>query len=160
MFIFWLQVGLAITIFLLSTLAALYEGSGIFYHIFEWEYSTPFSKLINGEVTNAGDIVVLDHFVFAAKYSPTFPIIMTLCGIYLLVLIGYFIFRKSRRFIRYTFILGILLFLLSSSLINAHTIGGKSFFFTFLVSGSMCLIIPLIIYIVLLFKNKTHKGLS
>lgn len=49
--------------FLSAAIAAWYEGSSILEDPWEWEYSTPFSHWLNGEVTDPGDILFLDHFI-------------------------------------------------------------------------------------------------
>lgn len=71
MILFWVQLGIVIVIFLLSTMASWYEGSNILTDSREWGYSTSFSKWLNGEVTGPNDISGLDHFIYAAKFSPT-----------------------------------------------------------------------------------------
>ncbi|RLL48457.1 DUF4306 domain-containing protein [Oceanobacillus piezotolerans] len=145
MIIYWVQVGFAIFVFLFSTVAAWFEGSGILQDIFSWDHTTPFSQLLNGEVTKASDIVILDYFVFAAKYLPLFPILMTLSSLHLLILFGYFLFKNTKKFIIFLGVIGSMLIFLSIFFINYHTIGGKSFLYTFLVSGLLCIIITWII---------------
>nr|WP_308447216.1 YjdJ family protein [Alkalihalobacterium chitinilyticum] len=82
----WIQLGIAITSLLFSTFASWYEGSAILDNPWEWEYSTPFSQLLYGEIQNANQISQLDHFVYAAKFQPTFPLIMVISGLYLILL--------------------------------------------------------------------------
>ena len=60
-------------------------------------YSTPFTQLLYGEVSEVSEISQLDYFVYAAKFQPTFPIIMVLSSLYLLILIGYYIFQEERK---------------------------------------------------------------
>ncbi|MFF5401200.1 DUF4306 domain-containing protein [Peribacillus butanolivorans] len=74
---------------IVSTVIAWYEVSAIIDNPWVWKYSTPFSHLMNMQILSKNDISQLDYFVYATKYQPTFPLIMKICGLYLLVLIGY-----------------------------------------------------------------------
>ncbi|WP_246202558.1 YjdJ family protein [Virgibacillus doumboii] len=76
MFRFFIQAGIASILLLFSTVAAWYEGSAILTDPWEWEYSTPFSHLFYDEIQNSDQILQLDHFIYAAKFQPTFPVIM------------------------------------------------------------------------------------
>lgn len=95
------QYLMAITILIISTFAAWYEGSSIRLNSFEWRYSAIFSKLFNGEIKNIADISELDHFVYAAKFSPTFPILMVFSFSYLLMISSYLVLRKKNKSIDY-----------------------------------------------------------
>jgi len=72
-----IQFGLITILLLFSTVAAWYEGSAILDNPWEWKYSTPFSQMLYGEVQSDSDISQLDYFVYAAKFQPAFPVIMT-----------------------------------------------------------------------------------
>ena len=84
---------------LFSTAVAWYEGSTILDNSLEWQYSTPFTQLLYGVVNNPSDISQLDYFVYAAKFQPTFPIIMVLSSLYLLILIGYSILKQEKKWV-------------------------------------------------------------
>ncbi|MDL4839489.1 DUF4306 domain-containing protein [Aquibacillus rhizosphaerae] len=71
-----IQYLLALIVLFLSSLAAWYEGSAIRDNPWEWNNSTFFSTLLNGEIKDTADISQLDHFIYAAKFSPIFPILI------------------------------------------------------------------------------------
>ncbi|WP_100012349.1 YjdJ family protein [Lentibacillus sediminis] len=147
MILFWAQVGIVIVIFLLSTMASWYEGSNILTDSWEWEYSTPFSTWLNGEVTGPNDISGLDYFIYAAKFSPTFPVIMMVSMIYLLILVGYYFFRTKPRFLAvYSILLGVVLLLGSIATAISFTVGGQVFFYLLLVFAALCFVASIFLY--------------
>ncbi|WP_257985121.1 YjdJ family protein [Bacillus sp. T33-2] len=104
---FIIQFGASSFLLLFSTAFALYEGSAILDNSLEWEYSTPFTELLYGEVNKSSDISQLDYFVYAAKFQPAYPVIMVLSSLYLLILIGYYVFKQVKKlFACYLFFLG------------------------------------------------------
>ncbi|KAB8126022.1 DUF4306 domain-containing protein [Gracilibacillus oryzae] len=118
------QYVIAVFLLLFSTLAAWYEGSAIRDNPWEWKYSTFFSE---GVVKTKADISQLDHFVYAAKFSPFFPILMVISLSYLLILSCYLIFRKSTKALCVSFLsLGIGHTLFTIVLADSPTTGGKS----------------------------------
>ncbi|MDF2946528.1 MAG: hypothetical protein K0S51_1207 [Bacillales bacterium] len=84
-----------ILVFLFSTLAAWYEGSEIVNNPYEWKYSTPFTQLMGVNITDYKDISQLDYFVYAAKFSLAFPI-MLICAIYIFAAITYLFLKKIK----------------------------------------------------------------
>lgn len=146
--ILFIQLGVALVIFLVSFLFSWYEGSAILQDPWEWKYSTPFSHMLHGEVAKANDISLLDHFVYAAKFHPLYPALMLLSGVYLLILIGWRLFgkRSSKGLLGYITTIGTLLLLLSIIMFNAYTSGGKLFFYLLVTSGILCLILSVFIY--------------
>ncbi len=110
-----IQFGIAIMGLVFSTAIAWYEGSAILDNRWEWKYSTPFSQFLNGHILSNSDISQLDYFVYAAKFQPTFPLIMQISGLYLLILIGFHTLKnKNKWFPFYLTFLGVVLFLFSS----------------------------------------------
>jgi hypothetical protein len=149
-----IQFGLITILLLFSTVAAWYEGSAILDNPWEWKYSTPFSQMLYGEVQSDSDISQLDYFVYAAKFQPTFPVIMAISGLYLLILIGYyFLNRQHKRFTYFLSILGAGLFLLSYFFMHSSTTGGQIFFYIWLVSGVLSTVTAVITYFQALNRN-------
>jgi hypothetical protein len=149
-----IQFGLATILLLFSTVAAWYEGSAILDNPGEWKYSTPFSHMLYGEVHRDSDISQLDYFVYAAKFQPTFLVIVAISSLYLLILIGYyFLKRQHKRFTYFLSILGVGLFLLSYFFIHSSTTGGQIFFYVWLVSGILCTVTAVITYFQILNRN-------
>ncbi|WP_071394270.1 DUF4306 domain-containing protein [Bacillus tuaregi] len=145
----------AFAVFLFSFLAAWYEGSALLNHPSEWRSSTPITQLMYGHVQQSSEILQWDFFVYAAKYRPTFPMIMTVSGLYLLLLIGNLIFRKVRRwFAYYLFLISAVLFTLSYFSFETATVGGQKMFILFAACGSLCLITGLIIYLLVTVRMK------
>lgn len=154
MFWFWIQLGIASILLLFSTAATWYEGSAILNDPWEWKHSTPFSQLFYDEVQSSNQILQLDHFIYAAKFLPTFPVIMVIGSIYLLILIGYHFFRRRHKwFTYYLSFLGGGLFLLSYFIYNSPTTGGKIFFYIWLLSGVFCAVAAIISYFQTLYRN-------
>ncbi|MGE8205422.1 YjdJ family protein [Heyndrickxia sp. NPDC080065] len=148
---------MAITGLLFSTAVAWYEGSALIDYPSEWTYSTPFSQLLNGQILSESDISQLDFFVYAAKFQPTFPLIMQITGLYLLVLIGYsFLKNQNKWFAYYLFFLGGSLFLLSYLASNSPTVGGRIFFTSSLVIGLLCILLAVITYFQLFYHNRNE----
>ena len=146
---FFIQLGIAITFLLLSTFAGWYEGSAIVDDPWEWKYSTPFSQLLYGDVKNTNQISQLDHFVYAAKFQPTFPLMMLISGLYLLILIGYHLFKNhKKRFVYFLSLIAGTLFFLSYLVLNSPTIGGQIFFYFGLTSGILSIAGAAIIYFI------------
>ncbi|WP_226613081.1 DUF4306 domain-containing protein [Guptibacillus hwajinpoensis] len=114
----------ALVMLVLSTLGSWYEGSELRNKPWEWEYSTFFSRVINGQVTGQADISSLDHFIYAAKFKPLFPILMVVSGIYLLTFLFSFAVKHDRKKLKvYYGSLGMGLLLASCYSNNSPTIG-------------------------------------
>ncbi|WP_350301383.1 YjdJ family protein [Peribacillus frigoritolerans] len=153
-FSFLFQFGIASILLLISTVCALYEGSAIVDHPSEWKYSTPFSQFLYGEVNSNSYISQLDYFIYAAKFQPTFPAIMVISSLYLLIRIGYHLLKQQhKRFAYYLSFWGGVLFLLSYFIFNSPTFGGQIFFYIWLVSGVLCIVIAVITYFQILNRN-------
>ena len=152
-----IQFGIASILLLISTVAAWYEGSAILDNPWEWKYSTSFSQLLSGEVQSDSDISQLDYFIYAAKFQPTFPVIMVLSSLYLLILIGsYFLKRQYKWFAYYLFFLGGGLFSLSYFILNSPTLGGHIFFYIWIVSGALCMATAVITYFQIFNRNTNN----
>ncbi|WP_338452785.1 DUF4306 domain-containing protein [Niallia oryzisoli] len=158
MFRFIFQFCTATGVFLFSLLAAWYEGSAILVHPSEWQNSTPITQLIVGNVHVSSDISQWDFFIYAAKFRPTFPMIMTVSGLYLLLLLGNYIFKKVRKwFAYYLFLISGVLFLLSYFSFESLTDGGQKMFHLFTACGLICLLTGLITYLTATIRIKRMK---
>ncbi|MGE7920522.1 YjdJ family protein [Viridibacillus sp. NPDC093762] len=141
-----------------STFFAWYEGSTILDNPWEWKYSTPFSQLLYGEVHSASDISQLDYFIYAAKFQPTFPAIMVISSVYMLILIGYYSFKERYKwFAYYLFILAGGLSILSYFIYISTTLRGEILFYICIVSSVLCLAIATISYFQIFNRNTNNK---
>ncbi|MEC0301120.1 YjdJ family protein [Peribacillus frigoritolerans] len=153
-FSFLFQFSIASIFLLISTVCALYEGSAIVDNHWEWKYSTPFSQFLYGEVNSNSSISQLDYLIYAIKFQPTFPVIMVISSLYLLILMGYHFFKQQhKRFTYYLSFLGGVLFLLSYFIFNSPTFGGQILFYIWLVSGVLCIVTAVIVYSQILNRN-------
>jgi hypothetical protein len=76
-------------------------------YTWEWQYSAFFSKMFNGEVTEHADISQLDHFIYAAKFKPIFPILMMFSFTYIFILSGYLLLKyNTKKLMVFHFCLG------------------------------------------------------
>ena len=149
-----IQSSLALMAFIFSALASWYEGSAILHVSWEWKHTAIFSEIVNGPVKQASDILPIDYFVYAAKFLPTFPLIMLLSGTYLLILIGYILLKRNDKMFSYFLTsIGILFLVLSGFVSNSPTIGLKIFFISFLLIGMISIVIALL----RIFNNKTKE---
>ena len=147
-----IQFGLASMLLLLSTGATWYEGSTILEKPWEWKHTALFSQMANGQVENLNDILPIDHFVYAAKFAPTFPFLMLLSATYLIILVGYILFkRKDRTFSYFLSGVGVVFLILSSFVSKSPTTGLKIFFVSFLLIGIVAVAIALLRF----FNRKT-----
>ncbi|WP_240613589.1 YjdJ family protein [Pueribacillus theae] len=146
--IYIIQYCFALVLLIFSTFASWYEGSAILDDPWEWKYSTPFSQFLYGRaIQNIHQISQLDHFVYAAKFHPTFPIIMVISSFYLLILLGFhFLKGKPKWFIFYQSFLGGVLACLAFLFFNSVTIGGQIFFYISLLGGVLCIVTAVIFY--------------
>lgn len=137
------KLGIGLIFLIFSILATWYEGSEILDRPFEWKYSTPFS----GQVLKTNDISSLDYFVYAIKFKPTFPAIAVLSCIYLLIVVGYYVFHKRKGV--YTSFLSIIAAILLGVgwyLFSSTTEGAQVISYIFLLSGVLCLVAGLLYY--------------
>ncbi|MFE6169003.1 YjdJ family protein [Viridibacillus arvi] len=151
---FFIQFVTVLLLFIFSTFFAWYEGSTILDNPWEWGYSTPFSQLLNGEVHSASDVSQLDYFIYAAKFQPAFPVIMVISSLYLLILIGYYSFKKKNKwFAYYLFILGGGLSFLSYINYDSTILGGEILYCICLVSSVLCIAAATISYFQIFNRN-------
>ncbi|MFB4166145.1 DUF4306 domain-containing protein [Alteribacillus sp. JSM 102045] len=137
------QLALASVLFIFATICAWYEGSEIFYKTFEWNRSTFFSNLNGNVIRSKDDIHVLDHFVYAAKFKPIFPLLMTFSLAYILFLVTFLINRNSLKLGKIIRgILGLFYFAVCILFLNSSTIGGKILLTSCLIIGTIFLIGP------------------
>lgn len=148
-----IQSTIALMAFIISALASWYEGSAILEVPWEWKHTAIFSEMVNGPVKQASDILPIDYFVYAAKFLPTFPLIMLLSVMYLLILIGYILKRNDKIFSYFLTSIGALFLVLSGFVSNSPTIGLKILFISFLLIGMISIAIALI----RIFNNKTKE---
>jgi Domain of unknown function (DUF4306) len=154
MFKMMIQLGLGSMLFLFSTLVAWYEGSNILGDPWEWKYTAIFSQWMNGEVIHPSDILLLDYFVYAAKFFPTFPILMLLSGTYLVILIGYILFRRSQKVLAgFLSFMGILFLGISGLVANSSIHGLQTFFNLFFFIGILMTVAALL----RIFRTKTKE---
>lgn len=149
-----LQLIIGIFILAVSTCIAWYEGSAIIENSLEWKTSTPFTQLLNVDITNGQDISQLDYFVYAAKFEPVFPAIMMVSAIYILSVIGYYLINSHTKWaIGFWGVIGCVCMLLSSRFFYSATIGGRIFFWMTLISGVLCIIVTVLVWL----KNIKRK---
>lgn len=140
-----IQFGLASLLLILSTGAAWYEGSTILEKPWEWKHTAIFSLMANGQIENLNDILPIDFFIYAAKFAPTFPLLMLLSATYLIILIGYILLkRKDRTFTYFLSGVGVVFLILSGFVSNSPTTGLKIFFVSFLLIGIIAVAIALL----------------
>ncbi|MBH0157360.1 YjdJ family protein [Fictibacillus sp. 5RED26] len=131
-----IQFVLAVIVFLFSTFSAWYEGSELRDTWWEWKYSAMFSNWKHGTVTNVSEISGFDHFIYAAKFKPLFPILMIISLLYILVLLATWLFRNHTNKLSVLFsLLGLTLFLASSLTFRSPTMGLEWFTWLFLLAG-------------------------
>ena len=147
-----IQFGLASILLIISTGAAWYEGSTILEKPWEWKHTAIFSQMVNGQVENLNDILPIDHFVYAAKFAPTFPLLMLLSVTSLIILVGYILLkRKDRTFSYFLSGVGVVFLILSGFVSKSPTTGLKIFFVSFLLIGIFAVAIALLRF----FNKKT-----
>ncbi|QWC21099.1 YjdJ family protein [Bacillus haikouensis] len=134
-----IQLGLGAGVLLFSLFATLFEGSEIVDRPFEWEYSTPFS----GEVNAGSDISKLDYFVYAIKFKPTFPIVMAISILYILVVAGYLFISRKRFYSLYLPVLAVLQLIFGWFMFSATTSGAQALSYVFIACGLVFLLIAL-----------------
>jgi hypothetical protein len=155
MFRFIFQFGATSAVFLFSSLVAWYEGSALLDYPSIWPSSTPVTQLMHGTVHVSSQISQLDFFVYAAKYEPTFPMMMTVSGLYLLVFLGYYIFKKVRKwYAYYLFLISCSLFFLGYFCYESSTDGAQKMFTLFSGCGLFCMLIGFITYLMASIRMK------
>ncbi|MEE6450869.1 YjdJ family protein [Gottfriedia acidiceleris] len=143
-----IQFILALILLIFSTFASWYEGSEILDKPWEWKYSTPFTKLFYEGNYNVSNISHLDYFVYAVKFKPTYPIIMLVSILYLLIIIGYFYLKPRIKWLAYyQFILGGGFIILSYLVFQSPTLGGQTLYKIFILSAIFCIGASIITYL-------------
>lgn len=128
--------GLAFLFFLIATVTAWYEGSGLVDNTFEWKHTAVITSwLHNGEVEQ-GNISQLDFFIYSIKFKPIFPIIMLVSMIYMIVALGHKFISKDRVLHVFISSIGILLLVGATLLIGSPNAGAKVFMFSQLIITS------------------------
>jgi Domain of unknown function (DUF4306) len=143
-----IQLVLSVIVFLFSTFSAWYEGSELRDTQWEWKYSAIFSKWKHETVTNVSEISGFDHFIYAAKFKPLFPILMTISLLYILVLLATWLLRNHTNKLSLFFtILGLTLFVSSSLTFRSPTIGLEWFTWLFLLLGMSSFVVSVILWV-------------
>ncbi|MEC0347226.1 DUF4306 domain-containing protein [Peribacillus frigoritolerans] len=143
----FLQMIIAALSFMVFTFCTWYEGSEILDRPWEWKYSTHFTHINDKQAIDAVDISNFDHFVYAVKFKPLFPLLMVLAASYLIILTGYILFKRRIKKMA-LFLLGFgVLFLFSSGFVsNSPTVGGNIFQAFFLIGGMIAIMAAALYY--------------
>ncbi|MCR8847419.1 YjdJ family protein [Rossellomorea sp. SC111] len=144
---YWSQVGIGMLVLGFSTLVSWYEGSALLDHSWEWRYSAPLSEMVHGSVTNSNDIVTLDFFVYAAKFSPLYPGMMIISASYLLILFGFRVFKQAGFRICLA-LMGMIYLALSFIISSSPTTGGNALFWLLLSAGALMIVAASLIHVV------------
>ena len=142
-----LQMIIAALFLIVFTFCTWYEGSEIMDRPWEWKYSTHFTHVNDEQAIDAVDISNFDHFVYAAKFKPLFPLLMVLAASYIIILTGYILFKSNIKKMA-LFLLGLgVLFLLSTGFVsNSPTVGGNIFQAFFLIGGMIAIMAASLYY--------------
>ncbi|MGG3479095.1 DUF4306 domain-containing protein [Peribacillus frigoritolerans] len=142
-----LQMIIAALFFMVFTFCTWYEGSEILDRPWEWKHSTHFTHINDEQAIDAVDISNFDHFVYAAKFNPLFPLLMVLAAAYIIILSGYILFKRRIKKMA-LFLLGFgVLFLFSSGLVShSPTVGGNIFQAFFLIGGMIAIMAAALYY--------------
>jgi hypothetical protein len=152
--LFIFQYVLSFMILVFSTFASWYEGSELRDKPWEWKHSAFFSKVFNGEVTESSDISQLDHFIYAAKFKPIFPMLMMFSLTYIFILSGYLLLKhNTKKLVVFHFCLGIMFFSLGAMVSDSPAVGGKYFTSLFIITCVLNFIILLIFFLKLRKRN-------
>jgi hypothetical protein len=146
----------AFIVFIFASLVSWYEGGQLRDTSWEWKYSAVFSNWLYGEVTSPNEILVIDHFVYAAKFEPFFPLLMAFSLSIILFQLVFWLTNRHQK-LRNSLFLGIaiLSFALSILTFNSPTTGLLLFSLFFGIMGILSLLI------VFLYKDeKKQKGNS
>jgi Domain of unknown function (DUF4306) len=133
------QIGLGVVVLFFSLFTTLFEGSEIVDRPFEWEYSTPFS----GYVADGSDISKLDYFVYAIKFKPTYPIVLAISLLYLLVVAGHLFINRKQFYRLYLPILTVLQFICGGLMFSSTTSGAQLLSHVFIACGIVLVLSPL-----------------
>lgn len=113
MAILFIQFGLASCFLLISLFLTWYVGMITAVHE-KGGYSTPVSSILNGHISHNYDNSQLNYFFYAVKFHPIYPAIMTISVFYLVILIGFALFKNNSVWLAsYLAVFGILLIALS-----------------------------------------------
>lgn len=128
----------AFVVFILAALISWYEGGQLRGEPWEWRYTAVFSNWANEGFTNADNLWVLDHFVYAAKFEPFYPLVMAISFFFVLFLLTFWLFR-GRRGVRNAILLLVasISFLACYALFDSPTIGFQLFALLFGVAGAL-----------------------
>lgn len=119
---------MSLIVFLFSLLAAWYEGSELLIRSEEWGYTAIFTQLLTGgRIEDASEILVIDHFVYALKFRPLFPILLYLSGLYFVSLLVYLLSKSNKAFCYYLFGAAAINLALSLLFIGSSTDGIRIF---------------------------------
>ncbi|MBY0223956.1 YjdJ family protein [Sporosarcina aquimarina] len=150
-----IQYLLALMLLVFSTLISWYEGSMIRDVPWEWKYTAFFSKMFNGEVTDNSEISQLDHFIYAAKFYPMYPILILLGLSYILILSGYLLLKNNiKELTVFLSAISVIYVFFGITISSSPTVGGKYFTFIFLFMGGINLALAT------LFFFKMRKGVK
>ncbi|MCA0991768.1 DUF4306 domain-containing protein [Guptibacillus hwajinpoensis] len=131
-----IQYVTSIVMIFFSGFATWYEGSELRDKPWEWGYSAVFSKIINGKVMVEKDILSLDHFIYAAKFKPMYPLIFTISLLYLAILIAWTLLRFNKKImVTFHMGLGVGLLMLSLLIYRSPSMGLELFTVLFLITG-------------------------
>ncbi|GEM_PF-657762 len=131
-----IQYLIALILLVFSTVTAWYEGSMIREVPWEWKYTAIFTKMFNGKITSNTEISQLDYFIYAAKFSPLYPIVMLLSLSYLLTLSGYLLLKNNtKRLTVFLSAVSVIYVLFGITLSSSPTVGGKYFTYNFIFMG-------------------------
>ncbi|WP_404466734.1 DUF4306 domain-containing protein [Planococcus rifietoensis] len=134
----------AFLVFIFSTLASWYEGEQLRDISWEWKYSAVFSTWLNGPVNEASDILVIDHFVYAAKFEPLFPLLMAASLLFIVFQLSAWLLRNRKTtHIIFLSLMAVGLLLMSAMLLNSPTLGLTLFSGFFGLLGLLTLVLIL-----------------
>ncbi|WP_130859264.1 DUF4306 domain-containing protein [Gracilibacillus phocaeensis] len=132
----FVQLLVSFGFFVLSLLAALYEGSYLLEDKSEWQHTTPFTHLLHEHPIFPADISALDFLVYAIKFFSFFPIVCLLSGLYCFMLSLFTMLRKKMLWFRRTCtLIGLLLLISGVLLFSTITIGSLLFCSVMILSG-------------------------
>ncbi|WP_299737018.1 YjdJ family protein [Rossellomorea sp. y25] len=152
---YWSQVGIGLVVLGFASLVSWYEGSALLDNSWEWRYSAPFSEMIHHSVQSSYDIVALDFFVYAAKFSPLYPGMMIISASYLSILIGFRLFKQS-GFRIFLALLGVIDLSVSFIISSSPTAGGNILFWLFLSVGLFMIVVASVLHLLPYIQMKSH----